>query len=380
MQIKILVLFTCLAPFHSSVWSSSVSASAKVKTTVPLEVEDQKRTKELANVLYGIQEPLLPQELINIILEYDQGAVMARTRYPTTALVVMPDGKMISAGKDDGSLQIWNQDGSLFEEVKGHGKVVTSLLMISPHELISGSADKTVKLWDLDTNTCIRTFSELTSTVTSVIRLSDTLIAAGSEGQGICIWNIQTGETAKCFVARPENWWTHDRFHEIHALALLPKHRMIVSGGYRGFIKLWNHDCAERPFTFNSGLVRSIPNSGWLIPLSEVHALVALPDERIVAALSDGDIKIFAPNSGKKLAVLEGHKSDVRSLLLLSPTILVSGGEDMTIRVWNLAKGKDQCIKTFRGHTKAVIALAKIDEKRFLSGSEDGTIRTWTLE
>ena len=346
-----------------------------------LEVEDQKRTKELANILSEIQDPQLPPELINMILEYDQGAMIARAHYPIKALVVMPNGKMVSAGKDDGSLQVWNQDGSLFEDVKGHDKVVTSLLVMSPHELLSGSDDKTVKLWDLDTNTCSRTFTGLSNGATSVIRLSDTSIAAGSAGQGINLWNSQTGAMEKCFVARCKNCLVIDDVrHRIYALASLPKHRMIVSGGDCGFLKLWNLDCIEHPFTFNSGLVRSIPLSGWPIPLAEVHALVALPDERIVAALSDGDIKIFAPDSGKQLALLEGHKSDVRSLLLLSPTLLISGSDDTIIKVWDLAKEKDQCIKTFRGHVKSVTALAKIDEKRFLSGSKDGTIRSWILE
>lgn len=339
---------------------------------------EQKHSAELSALLHELIP--LPSDVIKNIEGYVQAQEVVRPNYPITSLVVLPDGKIVSSGKADGSIQIWTQEGSLFKEFTGHRQLVTSLLMMSPHELVSGSADKKVKLWDIDTNTCIRTFSELTTSVMSVIRLSDMFIAAGSKGQGICVWDIQTGETAKCFVARPENWWTHDRFHEIHALALLPKHGMIVSGGYRGFIKLWNHDCVERPFTFNSGLVRSIPNSGWLIPLSEVHALVALPDERIVAALSDGDIKIFTPDSGEQLAVLEGHKSNVRSLLLLSPTILVSGSDDTTIKVWDLAKKKDQCVKTFKGHTKAVTALAKIDEKRFLSGSEDGMICRWTFE
>ena len=61
--------------------------------------------------------------------------------------------------------------------------------------LVSGSDDKTVKLWDIQTGGVIKTFSGHTNWVWSVSISADcTTNASGSFDNTIRLWNIQTGE------------------------------------------------------------------------------------------------------------------------------------------------------------------------------------------
>jgi WD40 repeat protein/serine/threonine protein kinase len=56
----------------------------------------------------------------------------------------------------------------------------------------------------------------------------------------------------------------------------------------------------------------------------------------------------------------------------------VSGGEDRTVRWWDLANGR--CLRTLTGHTGLVCAVALSEDGRYaLSGAMDGTVRWWDL-
>ena len=62
---------------------------------------------------------------------------------------------------------------------------------------MSGSDDRTAKLWDVQTGGTVKIFSSHSGWVWSVSISADcTTIASGSVDGKICLWNIQTG---KCY-------------------------------------------------------------------------------------------------------------------------------------------------------------------------------------
>jgi len=66
----------------------------------------------------------------------------------------------IGAGCDDGTIRVFDaQSGDRLSTVRGHNNVVSSLAFKpdDPNVLVTGSWDKTVKLWDLSTSTCLST-------------------------------------------------------------------------------------------------------------------------------------------------------------------------------------------------------------------------------
>jgi WD40 repeat protein len=73
--------------------------------------------------------------------------------------------------------------------------------------LVSGSDDKTVKLWDMQTGGVVKTFYGHTKRVWSVSISADcTRIASGSEDNTTCLWDIQTGE---CFCTIKQQGTVH---------------------------------------------------------------------------------------------------------------------------------------------------------------------------
>ena len=64
--------------------------------------------------------------------------------------------------------------------------------------------------------------------------------------------------------------------------------------------------------------------------------------------------------------MLSGHSGPVFSLLVLHDGRLVSGSEDETLMVWNLALAS--CLFTLRGHGKGISCLSEGTDGLLLSG------------
>ena len=57
----------------------------------------------------------------------------------------------------------------------------------------------------------------------------------------------------------------------------------------------------------------------------------------------------------------------------------ISASEDNTLKVWELASGRE--LRTLRGHSGEVYAVAMtMDGKRAVSASDDKTLKVWKLE
>lgn len=113
-----------------------------------------------------------------------------------------------------------------------------------------------------------------------------------------------------------------------------------------------------------------------ITPDQGVVTSLHLTDKYIVVAMDNA--KIHVHNTiGEHQKTLKGHVMGVWAMVPWDD-ILVSGGCDRDVRVWNMATGKS--IHTLRGHTSTVRCLKMSDAKTAISGSRDTTLRVWDLE
>lgn len=245
-------------------------------------------------------------------------------------------------------------------QVLEHQKAVRALC-IHPQEhlLISGSNDKTIKIWDLHKGQLLKTLSGHAGSVIAIaISPNGELLASGSGDNTIKIWNLATGKLLSTLIGHT-GW--------VNTVAFSPKGNTLASGGADKMIKLWNISTQDLIGTFygHSSAVRSVA--------------ISPQGNMLVSGSNDNMIKIRNLLTGELLHTLTEHTGSVCSVAI-SPdgNTLTSGSNDTTVRLWNLGTGK--LLHTFSNHSSAVMSVAMTHHDTLTSGSDDGTMMIWRLD
>jgi hypothetical protein len=118
----------------------------------------------------------------------------------------------------------------------------------------------------------------------------------------------------------------------------------------------------------------------WTLEGHKTHVLSAAfsPDgQRLASASWDHTVRVWDLANGKEVFTLKGHTDSV-SVVAYSPDgrFIASGSDDRTIRFWHAATGQDA--RVFRGHAGIVRGLAfSPDGQRLVSASGDNTVKLW---
>ncbi|MDZ7957862.1 MAG: WD40 repeat domain-containing protein [Aulosira sp. DedQUE10] len=107
------------------------------------------------------------------------------------SLAISANGKLLISGSRDRTIKIWQlETGELISTLRGHTDEVCTITLSPDEQIIaSGSADKTIKLWHLATGELLSTFTGHTDTVTAVeFTASGEMLVSGSLDKTIKIW------------------------------------------------------------------------------------------------------------------------------------------------------------------------------------------------
>lgn len=205
----------------------------------------------------------------------------------------------------------------LMRVISGHAGWVRSLAVdVGNQWFASGSADRTIKLWDLATGTLKLTLTGHIGAVRGLVvsERHPYLFSVGEDKQVKC-WDLEQNRVVRQY---------HGHLSGVQCVALHPVLDVLVTGG---------RDCAPRVW----------------------------------------DIRTKQP-----IHTLAGHKGAITSLLAndCDPQI-ISASHDSTVRLWDLAAGRTRTELTH--HKKSVRALVQHpDEFAFASASPD-RIKKWGL-
>ncbi|HIK08739.1 MAG TPA: WD40 repeat domain-containing protein [Oscillatoriaceae cyanobacterium M33_DOE_052] len=200
-------------------------------------------------------------------------------------------------------------------------------------------------------------------------------LASGSWDKTIKIWalNSQGGKPIPIRTLTAHS-------ASVYVVAFSPDGQTLASGGVDCSIQLWHLGSVEHTST-GASLLRTL--SGHSFP---VYSVAFSPEGSLLASGSgDYTIKLWHLASGKLLSTLEGHSSFVYSVAF-SPDgqILATGSADKTIKLWQVSTG--QLLRTLMSPSPVnCVAFSPVPSgqrtyRRFLiSASRDETIKIWEL-
>ena len=200
--------------------------------------------------------------------------------------------------------------------ITGHGDSILCAAF-SPDGLrvVTGSGDKTARIWDAATGLPIAQLTGHTNQVNSAVFSPDGLrVVTASHDQTARIWDAATGRQILALAGHADRVWS---------------------------------------------------------------AAFSPDGTRIVTASKDGTARIWDAATGRQILALVGHTAAVRSAVF-SPDgrRIVTGSYDKTARIWDAATGRQ--MMALSGHTDLVLSAAfSPDGRDIVTASVDRTARIW---
>ena len=115
-------------------------------------------------------------------------ATLTGNEHWVKCLCQLSNGYILS-GSHDNLIKIWDSYNQFVTDLRGHTESVRSICQIGKTNYIaSASFDHTIKIWDLNTNECIQTLTEHTSSVINILYHSDGYLISSSKDKTIKIW------------------------------------------------------------------------------------------------------------------------------------------------------------------------------------------------
>ena len=112
-----------------------------------------------------------------------------------SSVAVSPDGRRIVSGSSDKTVAVWDlESGAPIHRLAGHRDAVSSVA-VSPDGrcIVSGSADKTVAVWDLERGACILQFDGQGRGESVAVSPDGRFIVSGSWDETVAVWDLESG-------------------------------------------------------------------------------------------------------------------------------------------------------------------------------------------
>jgi WD40 repeat protein len=274
------------------------------------------------------------------------------------ALAIHPNNTTAYSVGEDGLLKFWQIPPAPRRTIVTHGGAIQALALAGDgNQVLTGGADKTVRLSTLANAKEVRTYAGPAAAVESVAFNSNaTLVAAGTADSRLFLWNAPDPKPVSQAYAHGG---------PVTGVAFHPQNTQLLTAGGDGLLKLW----AMPP----------IPGRLLTHPDAVLSSAMTADGKRLFTGSADKVLRSWDMVKNIVERQFTGNGAAVTAVAISgNGQILVSGGDDATIRFWNQATGKEN--SSLGAHAGTVTSLALNPAgTQMVSSSTDGTVKLWQL-
>lgn len=244
----------------------------------------------------------------------------------------------------------------LMRVIGGHNGWVRSISVNPSNEwFATGSADSTVKIWDLASGTLRLTLTGHISTVRALcISERHPYLFSGGEDNMVKCWDLEQNKIVRHY---------HGHLAGIYGLSMHPSIDIFTTCSRDGSAKVWDIRTKQCIHTL----------SGHKGAVNDVKMQDANP--QVVTASQDCTVRLWDLVAGQTLQTLTHHKKSVRSLLIHPVEYSFASGAVDNIKKWKFPHG--EFMHNFAGHDSIVNTLSINADNVMVSGGDDGTLVFW---
>jgi WD40 repeat protein len=304
----------------------------------------------------------------------DQATLKERATLTGASWVAFsPDGKTLaSSGKDqlDKTIKLWDTaTGKELTTLKGHELQVVCFAFTSDGKtLASGSFDGKIKLWDVATGTENVTFKEGAAALWCLAFSPDGKTLASVGGDGINLWDASTGKKQDTSKGTLGNTPSHSTFFSPD----LKMAALVTGDQHPGQIKLLEVTTGKEVSV--ADLAPGVSDG----LNKRIFCVAFSPDgKRLASGSPDGTIKLWDVATGKEQAAVTGHSREVYCVVFSPDGKTLASAGDGGTRFWDVARGKE--LPTPKELVHAAWVAYSPDGKMLASSDGKGTVKLWEI-
>ncbi len=275
---------------------------------------------------------------------------------PIYKVIFLEEENKIVTCSDDYTIMVYDFiTGNPLHTLTGHSDRIWNLIKLKNGLLASCSSDTSIRVWNVEKLCCERVLQGHSGLVCCLMEMPNLLLLSGSQDKSLKVWDLKS-ESKEC--ARTVK---NSSMGRIMTCILINKDE--IACGSEANIQVINFfdGTLKRTLTGHASLVRD------LNLLADGNTLLSGSDDK--------SIRMWNLAEGKCLKIFNGHTHSANKILLWSPTVIVSASDDHSIKFWNLEDGK--CVKTLTGHAGWVIFITIRPDGTLISCGADKTIKVW---
>jgi WD40 repeat protein len=274
------------------------------------------------------------------------------------AVALSSDNTRAASGGDDEVIRFWGlAKGDQLGQIGAHSGPITSLVFAG-NQVLSSSADGSVKLFAAPVAAGKNAFAHADAVTAAALSPDGTRLLTGCADKQVRIWNLSTGQVERSYTGPAMG---------VLCVAYSPAGNRIAAGSADKTLFVWESATAKE--------VRKLTG----LPAA-VQSVALSPDAKHVAGgLADGSVRLYDLITGKEVSSFAAHKKEVTALLFTAKgDQLISADTGGLVQARVIAPKAGAVTEWKHGGGVLSLALNK-DNTRIAVGGDDKVVKVHVL-